>query len=217
VFVAVDAYIISRKTTQSSSGKFKKWAKFAFICILLIGINLTVQGTIRERVSGKIKAYKIPAGSMEPALLIGDHIIVDLSFYKDSNPQRGDVIVFEYPEDSSKDFIKRVIAVEGEQIYIKDKKIFINGRQIEDPWGVYRDPNVISGKGSEMSRDNFGQVTVPANAFFVMGDNRDKSFDSHFWGYVHLDKVKGKALYIYWSWEGFFEGIRWNRIGKLIN
>jgi signal peptidase I len=153
---------------------------------------------------------------MEPTLLIGDHILVNKFIYgimipftekklfQFVTPKRGDVVVFIYPEDPSKDFIKRVIAVEGEQLSVRDKKIFINGKQIEDPYGVYRDPNVISGWGSEMSRDNFGPVTVPPHSLFVMGDNRDKSFDSRFWGYVDMDKVKGKAFIIYWSWGGFF-------------
>ena len=176
-----------------------------------------------------VQAFKIPSGSMEPTLLIGDHILVNKFIYGITipftdkkilqfvTPKRGDVVVFIYPEDPSKDFIKRVIAVEGEQIHIKDKKIFINGKQVEDPYGVYRDPNVISGWGSEMSRDNFGPVTVPPHSLFFMGDNRDKSFDSRFWGYVDLNKVKGRAFIIYWSWGGFFQDMRWNRIGKIIH
>jgi signal peptidase I len=175
-----------------------------------------------------VQAFKIPSGSMEPTLLIGDHILVnkfiygitipftDKKLFQFVTPKRWDVVVFIYPEDPSKDFIKRVIAVEGEQISIKDKKIFINGKQIEDPYGVYRDPNITSGWGSEMSRDNFGPVTVPPHSLFFMGDNRDKSFDSRFWGYVDLNKVKGKAFIIYWSWGGLFQDIQWSRIGKII-
>lgn len=176
-----------------------------------------------------VQAFKIPSGSMEPTLLIGDHLLVnkfiygitipfsDKKLFQFVTPKRGDVVVFIYPEDPSKDFIKRVIAVEGEQISIRDKKIYINGKRIEDPYGVYRDPNVVSGWGNEMSRDNFGPVTVPPHSLFVMGDNRDKSFDSRFWGYVDINKVKGKAFIIYWSWGGFFQDMRWNRIGKIIH
>ena len=176
-----------------------------------------------------VQAFKIPSGSMEPTLLIGDHLLVnkfiygitipftDKKLFEFVTPKRGDVVVFIYPEDPSKDFIKRVIAVEGEQISIRDKKIYINGKRIEDPYGVYRDPNVVSGWGNEISRDNFGPVTVPPHSLFVMGDNRDKSFDSRFWGYVDINKVKGKAFIIYWSWGGFFQDMRWNRIGKIIH
>jgi signal peptidase I len=176
-----------------------------------------------------VQAFKIPSGSMETTLLIGDHILVnkfiygiaipftDKKFLQFVKPQRGDVIVFIYPEDPSKDFIKRVIAVEGDRLSIKDKRIFINGNQIEDPYGVHKDPNIISSEGGEANRDNFGPVTVPPHALFVMGDNRDRSYDSRFWGYVDLNKVKGKAFIIYWSWGGFFQDIRWNRIGKIIH
>jgi signal peptidase I len=176
-----------------------------------------------------VQAFKIPSGSMEPTLLIGDHILVNKFIYgitvpftekkifQFRQPQRGDVIVFIFPEDPGKDFIKRVIAVEGEQVQIKDKNIFINGKPFNDPYGVYRDPAVIQGWGAERYRDNFGPVTVPPHAVFVMGDNRDKSYDSRFWGYVDLSKVRGKAFLIYWSWGGLFEDIRWNRIGKLIH
>jgi signal peptidase I len=175
-----------------------------------------------------VQAFKIPSGSMEPTLLIGDHILVNKFKYgitipftekkilQFKNPQRGDVIVFIFPEDPSKDFIKRVIAVEGDQIAVRDKKVFVNGQPANDPHAVFRDPAVMQGWGNEMNRDNFGPVTVPPHALFVMGDNRDKSYDSRFWGYVDLSKVKGKAFLIYWSWGGLFQDMRWNRIGKII-
>lgn len=175
-----------------------------------------------------VQAFKIPSGSMEPTLLIGDHILVNKFIYgitlpftekkifQFRKPLQGDVIVFIFPEDPGKDFIKRVIAVEGDQLQIRDKKILINGQPFNDSHGVYRDPNIIQGWGGEMNRDNFGPVTVPPHALFVMGDNRDKSYDSRFWGYVDLNKVKGQAFFIYWSWGGLFQDIRWNRIGKII-
>jgi signal peptidase I len=176
-----------------------------------------------------VQAFKIPSGSMEPTLLIGDHILVNKFIYgitipftekkilQFKKPQRGDVIVFIFPEDPSKDFIKRVIAVEGDQLAIRDKKVFINGQPASDPHAVYRDPTIIRGWGGEMSRDNFGPVTVPPHAVFVMGDNRDKSYDSRFWGYVDLNKVRGRAFLIYWSWGGLFQDFRWNRIGNIIH
>ncbi len=176
-----------------------------------------------------VQAFKIPSGSMEPTLLIGDHILVnkfiygitvpftEIKFFQFTKPKQGDVVVFVYPEDPSKDFIKRVIAVEGDQLYIKDKKIFINGKPLDDSFGVYRDPHIIHGWGTEKNRDNLGPITVPPHSLFVMGDNRDKSYDSRFWGYVDLGKVRGKAFLIYWSWGGFFQDIRFSRIGKIIH
>ncbi len=172
-----------------------------------------------------VQAFKIPSGSMEPTLLVGDQILVNKFIYGVkipflnkkvlvfNKPQRGDVIVFTYPVDKSKDFIKRVIAVEGDRIEIIDKKIYINGKLFNDPWGSYEDPEVRP--RSYDSRDNFGPYIVPRDHVFVMGDNRDRSYDSRFWGPVEMDKIKGRAFLIYWSWDNGFK-IRWWRIGKII-
>ena len=173
-----------------------------------------------------VQAFKIPSGSMEPTLLIGDHILVnkfiygeripftDIKLFDFREPKKGEVIVFIYPKDESKDFIKRVIGVEGDRIEIKDKKLFINDTLHTDSYGAYKDNAIIP--GHIQPRDNFGPVVVPEDSLFVMGDNRDRSADSRFWGFVHLNKVKGKAFLIYWSWGGFMRDIKWGRIGKLI-
>jgi signal peptidase I len=173
-----------------------------------------------------VQAFKIPSGSMEPTLLIGDHILVnkfiygeripftDIKLFDFRQPKKGEVIVFIYPKDESKDFIKRVIGVEGDKIEIKDKKLYINDILHNDPYGAYKDNAIIP--GHIQPRDNFGPVVVPKDSLFVMGDNRDRSADSRFWGFVHLNKVKGKAFLIYWSWGGFMRDIKWGRMGKLI-
>lgn len=171
-----------------------------------------------------VQAFKIPSGSMEPTLLIGDHLLVNKFIYgttipftdkkvlKFKTPERGDVIVFKYPVDPKKDFIKRVIGVEGDKIFIKNKKIFINDKPYKDEKGVYTDRHLLHGP-----RDNFGPVTVPKNSLFVMGDNRDNSHDSRFWGFVDIRQVRGKAFIIYWSWESFLHNIRWSRTGDIIH
>ena len=173
-----------------------------------------------------IQAYKIPSGSMKPTLLIGDHILVSKFNYGIKlplirstlvplgTPKRGDIVVFIYPEDRSKDFIKRLIGVPGDTIEIRDKKILINGLPYKDEHGVYVDHLIIP--GSVQPRDNFGPVTVPKQKLFVMGDNRDESYDSRFWGMVDQRDVLGKALIIYWSWNGEDRDVRWNRIGSLL-
>lgn len=173
-----------------------------------------------------VQAFKIPSGSMEPTLLVGDHILVNKFIYGEHipftdikvldfrDPKQGEIIVFVYPKDESKDFIKRVIGVEGDTIEIKDKKLFINNKLFNDPYGFYKDNAIIP--GHVQPRDNFGPVTVPEDSLFVMGDNRDRSADSRFWGFVRLNQVKGKAFLIYWSWSGFMRDIKWGRIGKLI-
>jgi signal peptidase I len=174
-----------------------------------------------------VQAFKIPSGSMKETLLIGDHILVNKFIYGVkipflrktlvplSDPERGDVVVFIYPIDRSKDFIKRVVGVAGDTIEIKDKTIFINGAPSNDGHGVYKD-NLIYPR-SMQPRDNFGPVTVPEGSLFVMGDNRDQSLDSRFWGFVNLKDVLGKAFIIYWSWNTNENDVRWSRIGHIID
>jgi signal peptidase I len=174
-----------------------------------------------------IQAYKIPSGSMKPTLLIGDHILVSKFNYgirlplvrstliPIGTPKRGDIVVFIYPEDRSKDFIKRLIGLPGDKIEIRNKNILLNGLPWSDTRGVYVDTLIIP--GSVQPRDNFGPVTVPEGSLFVMGDNRDESYDSRFWGFVPMKDVLGKALIIYWSWNQENNGVRLGRIGSILH
>jgi len=171
-----------------------------------------------------VQAYKIPSGSMEPTLLVGDHLLVLKCAYgiriplvgkyllEYSSPKRGDIIVFIYPRDPKKDFIKRVIALPGENVRIIGRTVYINGTPLQDPWGVWSENDFL--------RVNFGPVTVPQGHYFVLGDNRDNSMDSRYWGFVPKSNILGKALIIYWSWNGkaenIFQKIRWLRIGKIL-
>ena len=177
-----------------------------------------------------IQAFDIPSGSMEPTLLPGDYILVNKFIYglrlpyvktpivSYNQPKRGDVIVFLYPVDMSKDFIKRVIGMPGETIQVIEGKIFVNGLPIKDPWG-YFDKSEPPGFISKV--ENFGPVKIPNNCLFVMGDNRNDSVDSRFWGSLPLGNVVGKAFIIYFSWNGSAENlvdkVRWKRIGHVIN
>ena len=188
-----------------------------------IGMALLLALFIRTFI---VQAFKIPSGSMIPTLQIGDHILVNklsygvripfLEHYLVSfgTPQRGDVIVFIFPEDRSKDFIKRVIGVAGDTVEVRGKKVYVNGKQIEDSHAHFEgdDPQLAGLTG----RDDYGPKTVPENHIFVMGDNRDRSYDSRFWGYVSLDDIRGKAILIYWSWDGGDRWVRWERLGSLI-
>jgi signal peptidase I len=182
-----------------------------------------------------VQAFKIPSGSMLHTLLIGDHILVSKFIYGIKNPftdsvlipikspQKGDIVVFKYPEDPKLDYIKRVIATAGDILEIRDKKVFINGAVVEDPHGEFTDNKILS--ASESPRDNFGPVTVPDEHIFVMGDNRDNSFDGRFWGFVDLKAIRGKAFIIYWSWDvdkpllswDRFSSVRWSRIGDILH
>lgn len=173
-----------------------------------------------------IQAFKIPSRSMVPALLVGDHLLVNkfiygvkIPFFRKTiipvtQPERGDIVVFIYPNDRSKDFIKRVIGISGDKIEIKNKKIFLNGKEYTDSYGIYSDS--ITYPGDMQPRDNYGPVTVPQESLFVMGDNRDESADSRYWGFVDLKDVEGKAFIIYWSWNSEDHNLRWQRLGNLL-
>jgi signal peptidase I len=174
-----------------------------------------------------VQAFKIPSGSMETTLLVGDHILVNKFIYGTKipftstkvltfkKPQRGNIIVFIFPEDRKKDFIKRVVGVEGDRVEIINKKVYINGSLFNNPFAMNNDEIIIP-KGIQ-PRDNYGPVVVPKDSLFVMGDNIDHSYDSRYWGFVKLEEVKGKAFIIYWSWNGLESNPRWGRIGSLIH
>jgi signal peptidase I len=200
-----DSGRIKKKST------FREYGEAAVIAILLALF-------IRTFV---VQAFKIPSGSMKPTLQIGDHILVNkflygvkLPFIRStlipiSQPERGDVIVFVYPVDESKDFIKRVIGLPGETIEITDDNVYINGNLYADKHGFY-----AGGKRKDANpggRSHFGPVTVPDKHYFVMGDNREHSYDSRFWGCVSSPSIKGKAFIIYWSWP------HWKRFLRLVN
>jgi len=173
-----------------------------------------------------IQAFKIPSGSMIPTLLVGDHILVNKFIYGTKipfsdrrvllfkKPGRGDIIVFKYPEDRSRDFIKRVIAVEGDMIESRNKTVYVNGKPMEEPYAQHTDRSIRPG-GPE-PRDNFGPYIVPKGKYFMMGDNRDQSYDSRYWGYVDMGDIRGKALILYWSWDGKKKWPRLERIGRLV-
>jgi signal peptidase I len=174
-----------------------------------------------------VQAFKIPSGSMIPTLLIGDHILVNKFTYGIKNPftdgtwislgtpERFDVVVFKYPENPSQDFIKRVVGVGGDRIEVRNKKLFVNDKHIILENAVNLDDKIFAGPNPP--RDNYGPITVPNDSLFVMGDNRDNSHDSRFWGFVNLKAVKGKAFMLYWSWDKENFSVRWRRIGDMIN
>lgn len=182
-----------------------------------------------------VQAFKIPSGSMLPTLEIGDHILVSKFIYgvkmpftgatliPVSTPKPNDIVVFQFPKNPDLDYIKRVIAVAGDVVEIRDKKIFINGKPFTDTHGVYKDSLILPAAAAP--RDNFGPVTVPEGKIFTMGDNRDNSFDGRFWGFVDLKAVRGKAWAIYWSWDvqkplfslDRLRSIRWSRLGDIVH
>jgi signal peptidase I len=182
-----------------------------------------------------VQAFKIPTGSMENNLLIGDHLLVNKFVFGPTSAgaerallpvrdiRRGDIVVFKYPDEPQRDFIKRVIGLPGDTLELRAKKVHVNGTPLDEPYIHFLTP---ASEGSEITsldvREQYGPVTVPANQYFVMGDNRDNSQDSRYWGFLPRDYVKGKALMIYWSYEGngvgsIFTNVRWDRLLKQIH
>jgi len=210
-----DLLEIARDIQHSIKSVLREYAE-AIIIALILAL------TIRTYV---VQAFKIPSGSMLDTLQIGDHILVNKFIYWFTDPKRQDVIVFRYPVDETRDFIKRVIAMGGDRIKSRNKNIFLNHKKTYEPYVIHKDSFIFKKDsnavlGDEGLRDNFGPINVPEGSYFVMGDNRDRSLDSRFWKFVDREKIKGKAFMIYWSWHkntSLMNKVRWERIGRLIH
>jgi signal peptidase I len=195
---------------MSTSAGFKKSVVREYFESIIIAVILAL--FVRTWV---VQAFKIPTGSMENNLLIGDHLLVNKFIFGPTplalgravlpvrSIRRGDIVVFKYPDEPDRDFIKRVIGLPGETIELRNKKVFVNGRPLDEPYVHFLTPpsNDYQEVTSYDVRERFGPVTVPAAQYFVMGDNRDNSQDSRYWGFLPRGYVKGKALMIYWSYE----------------
>jgi signal peptidase I len=196
-----------------------------------------------------VQAFKIPTGSMENNLLIGDHLLVNKFVFGPTTwnaerklpirePRRGDIVVFKYPDEPERDFIKRVIGLPGETLELRNKMVYINGQPLDEPYVHFLEPASSSQEVTSFDvRERYGPVRVPDGQFFVMGDNRDNSQDSRYWGFLPRSYVKGRALMIYWSYDAgpdqyaqdstvkrvfsvithFFTRTRWERLFRQIH
>ena len=180
-----------------------------------------------------VQAFKIPSGSMEDTLLIGDHLLVNKfifgtripvlgrELFQIREPERGDVIVFEFPQDAGepyfkrRDFIKRIVGVPGDLVEIRHKDVYVNGQPLVFPQEIHKEKDVLPPEVSP--RDYLRALRVPPGKYFTLGDNRDRSYDSRFWGFVDQSTIRGKALIKYWSWDQEKGRPRWERIGRPIN
>jgi len=219
----------SGQAPRQESGQAVEYRKstareyFESICVAVI-LALFVRTFI-------VQAFKIPTGSMENNLLIGDHLLVNKFVFAPTRTaledtllpidpiRRGDIIVFKYPEEPERDFIKRVIGLPGDTLELRQKRVYINGTRLDEPYVHYLiPPDEESGGGEFDVRVQYGPVTVPAAHYFMMGDNRDNSQDSRYWGFMPQEYIKGKALFVYFSFgedsglAGLVGGIRWTRI-----
>jgi signal peptidase I len=195
--------------------------------VLAVALTVVIRGLV-------VQAFRIPSGSMEDTLLIGDFLFVNKMVYGSEidigwadwrlvhyrfpaihAPERGDVIVFRFPEDPSRDFIKRCVALEGQRVEIRDKVLYVDGLAQEEPYVIHTDPRDLP-RGTS-ARDNFGPIVVPKGHLFMMGDNRDNSLDSRFWGALPMDLLKGKAMFIYWSWDTTRGAPRLNRTFHVVH
>jgi len=203
-------------TTSSAAMRAKARTKttireYTEALVLAIILTVVIRGLV-------IQAFRIQTGSMEDTLLVGDFLFVNKMVYGSEidlgfsgnrlfyyrfpairQPRVGDVIVFRYPDDPSRDFIKRCVAVGGQTVEIRDKVLYVDGHPRDEPFAVHKDPRTLPRELGP--RDNFGPFVVPQDHLFMMGDNRDNSQDSRFWGALPVNLVKGKAMFLYWSWD----------------
>jgi signal peptidase I len=224
-----DGSMETGKTVAGAAARPKKnvFREYAESIIIAIILALIIRAFL-------VQAFKIPSGSMEDTLLIGDHLLVNKFIYGTRipftdkwvlplrQPERGDIIVFEYPEDTRnpdlhfwqrKDYIKRVIGLPGDRVKMVNQVVYVNDRPYTIPQEVHKG---LSFDSAPPELFNFKEITVPGDSYFVLGDNRDRSQDSRFWGFVPKDNIKGLAFILYWSWDGDGSRVRWDRIGDLI-
>ncbi len=205
---------------------FNRWYVYVIVIIVIRLVNFSTGTVIVKKII--FKAFKAPAGSMMPTIDVGDHFICDLSYYRLNNPERGDIIIFKWPVDESKFFIKRIIGIPGDTIRIVDDEVYVNQKKLdlkfikkyrlEDGKEADICEETVDSRGykvlyQEKKHENFGPVKVPDGKYFVLGDNRDNSDDSRYWGYVKRRQIYGRPVFIYFSWNTKIPA--WNIFGRI--
>lgn len=205
LFIIGEAFFIAKRKKEFILKGYNKWYVYLLIILLMNGTYIIPTDFIASITSKFLgfSAYKMRTGSMEPTILLGDHLIVNTKYFKRDKIKRGDLAVFKYPKEPTKSFVKRVIATEGEKIEIKDKQVYVNDQPIKEEYKVHRDSKTFALEEytdyQDLIRDNYGPTFVPLEYCFVLGDNRDNSYDSRYWGFLPLLNVKGKPLYVYFA------------------
>lgn len=192
LYVIIDAFYYAKTIKELALRPYNRWFIYLTIWILSVAINSYVRAI-------PYKAYKVPAGSMIPSLQIGDHFIIDTAYYRNHSLARGDIVVVLYPDDPTREFVKRVIGLPHDTVEILNKQVIINGHPLQESYIQHITEEIFPRTSS--LRDNFGPIVVPSDSIFLLGDNRDSSLDSRFWKntYAKIETIQGKALYIYWS------------------
>ncbi|PLX97669.1 MAG: signal peptidase I [Desulfuromonas sp.] len=205
----IDAIVISRK--HRFNYQLKRYNSLPVYLILLVAL-IAGNGLLSFGIkSNLMEAFSIPSGNNIPTIMVGDLILTDKRA-KARTPDNGDMIIFDWPVDPEKKFIQRVVAGPGDLVEIRDKVLLVNNEPMSEDYAVHNDPEMHS--TLELPRDNYGPERVPDNAYFVLGDNRDYSYDSRFWGYVGSSEVQGTAIGIYWSYDKDNSTGRWERVGR---
>lgn len=202
LFIVLEALFTAIKIKEIRFKLYNRWFIYLLLALLTLGIDYVSTDFLLEDALG-IQGSKIQSSSMQPTLQKGECIMINLKYYKTRKMQRGDLILFTFPEDPAKDFLYRAIGLEGEKIEIKERQVFINNRPLQEDYKIFTESRMGSQtKGTispDLFRDDYGPVIVPWGTCFVLGDNRDNSYDSRHRGFVPLKNIKGKALYIYLS------------------
>ncbi|MBI5553028.1 MAG: signal peptidase I [Desulfobacterales bacterium] len=213
IYCIADAMRIARQNKEFYSPKrYNRWYVYLLILVFAGFVVQPLSGAIIKKYI--VQAYRIPSGAMQQTLQVGDHILTKKALLFGPPVKRGDIVIFPYPVDPEKDFIKRVVGLGGERLEIRDKQVYINDQAIEEPYKIHVDGRTFA--ANQQPRDNFGPIEIPPDAIFVMGDNRDESNDSRFWGFVPAESVSAKAHSIYWSWDKEAFNVRWSRVGTMI-
>jgi signal peptidase I len=202
-----DAFVQARRHVKGPARPFQRWYVYLGVFVIL----LVTYELGREAVRSRIQALRFTAASMTPTLLVGDYMLVNRSAYAGSRPRPGDLLVFEFPLDRTKVFINRVIAVPSQTIEIRDKQVFVDGSGLEEPYVMFTDS--VTRPADFDPRDHFGPYTLADDEYFVMGDHRDRSNDSRYFGPITGDHLRGRVVLLYFSWDG--GGVRWERIGHV--
>lgn len=208
IFVIADSIAVAKK--NNTDYRPKKYNNIYVYITALIILGLLNYFSADYAKHHLVEAFKIPFRSMEPTVLVGDHLLVNRS-PSARNPKRGDIAIFEYPQDPEKTMLKRVVAIGGDSVELRNSLLYVNGNVIKESY--IKQPETIDAISQVPSAGNYGPVVVPSNSYFVLGDNRENSQDSRYFGFVAYDKIKGTAQSIYWSWDKQNGIVRWDRIG----
>jgi signal peptidase I len=199
LFLIVDAVSDARSQRSILLHWYNRWYIYLGIMVIQMLVILPVQVKLLKL---SATTYRIPTRSMEPAIKLGNRLVADMKAYKTKGPQRGDIVIFKYPKDESVPYIKRVIGLPGEKVEIIGRTLLINGKELKESYVQHIDLSSEWG--------HWGPVQIPPDHFFLLGDNRDNSFDSRYFGSILRSKFLGKARYLYWANE-------WSRIGRPLN